>query len=122
MDKDEAARRPFSVRVDFLTTHIHAFNELNQFRVLNTFKTMITDDQVLVEDDLYILDRIKEFLLDPEVSASPAGKTLLNIIERRVSLLSIHCERIHNFRIAPRWSEIFHHNATYYFPSSPDYT
>ncbi|EJC97980.1 ras GEF [Fomitiporia mediterranea MF3/22] len=52
-------------------------------RVLNTFKTMVTDDQVLVEDDMYILDRIKEFLLHPEVSVSPASKTLLNIIERK---------------------------------------
>ena len=59
---------------------------------------MITDDQVLVEDDLYILDRIKEFLLDPEVSASPAAKTLLNIIERRVSAKSTRGMCIHNFR------------------------
>lgn len=57
--------------------------------VLNTFKTMVTDDQVLVEDDLYILDRIKEFLLHPEVSATPASKTLLNIIERKVSPIII---------------------------------
>ena len=46
---------------------------------------MVTDDDVLVEDDLYILDRIKEFLLHPEVSTAPAAKTLLNIIERKVS-------------------------------------
>ncbi|KAL5524506.1 CDC25 [Sanghuangporus sanghuang] len=52
-------------------------------RVLNTFKTMVTDDDVLVEDDLYILDRIKDFLLHPEVSASPAAKTTLNIVERK---------------------------------------
>ncbi|KAH8114602.1 ras GEF [Phellopilus nigrolimitatus] len=52
-------------------------------RVLNTFKTMVTDEQVLVEDDLYILDRIKEFLLNPEVITSPAAKNLLNIIERK---------------------------------------
>ena len=46
---------------------------------------MVTDDQVLVEDDMYILDRIKEFLLHPEVATSPASKNLLNIIERKVS-------------------------------------
>ncbi|KAI5122473.1 hypothetical protein M0805_008783 [Coniferiporia weirii] len=52
-------------------------------RVMNTFKTMVTDDQVLVEDDLYILDRIRDFLLGPEVVTSPASKNLLNIIERK---------------------------------------
>lgn len=42
------------------------------------------DDQVLLEDDLFILDRIKEFLSDPEVSQVPAAKTLLNVVERKV--------------------------------------
>ncbi|THH11669.1 hypothetical protein EW145_g522 [Phellinidium pouzarii] len=54
-----------------------------RFRVINTFKTMVTDDQVLVDDDLYILDRIKDFLLSPEVATSPASKNLLSIIDRK---------------------------------------
>ena len=49
---------------------------------------MITDDQVLVDDDLYILDRIQEFLRHPEVAVSPASKNLQNIIERKVRLFS----------------------------------
>lgn len=48
---------------------------------------MITDDQVLVDDDLFILDRILEFLRHPEVSISPASKNLQSIIERKVRII-----------------------------------
>ena len=55
-------------------------------RVLNTLKTMVTDDEVLEKDDIYILDRVKKFLLDPDVSVAPAAKNLLAAVERKVSL------------------------------------
>lgn len=48
---------------------------------------MIMDDQVLVDDDLYILDRIQEFLRHPDVAISPASKNLQNIIERKVCII-----------------------------------
>nr|GAT50613.1 predicted protein [Mycena chlorophos] len=51
-------------------------------RVLNTFKSMITDDDVLEKDDLFILERIKEFVTTDEVAQFPAAKQLLILIER----------------------------------------
>ncbi|KAJ7712427.1 ras guanine nucleotide exchange factor domain-containing protein [Mycena metata] len=53
-----------------------------QIRVLNTFKSMVVDDDVLEKDDLFILDRMKEFITTEEVSKFPAAKQLLNLIER----------------------------------------
>ncbi|KAF7346127.1 hypothetical protein MSAN_01839400 [Mycena sanguinolenta] len=53
-----------------------------QMRVLNTFKSMVVDDDVLEKDDMFILDRMKEFLTTEEVSRFPAAKQLLILIER----------------------------------------
>ncbi|KAJ6509001.1 ras guanine nucleotide exchange factor domain-containing protein [Mycena sanguinolenta] len=53
-----------------------------QMRVLNTFKSMVVDDDVLEKDDMFILDRMKEFLITEEVSKFPAAKQLLILIER----------------------------------------
>ncbi|KAJ7505491.1 ras guanine nucleotide exchange factor domain-containing protein [Mycena galericulata] len=53
-----------------------------QIRVLNTFKSMVVDDDVLEKDDLFILDRMKEFITTEEVSKFPAAKQLLILIER----------------------------------------
>ncbi|KAJ7729643.1 ras guanine nucleotide exchange factor domain-containing protein [Mycena maculata] len=53
-----------------------------QIRVLNTFKSMVVDDDVLEKDDLFILDRMKEFITTDEVSKFPAAKQLLILIER----------------------------------------
>ncbi|KAF7299199.1 hypothetical protein MIND_00868600 [Mycena indigotica] len=53
-----------------------------QARVLNTFKSMIVDDDVLEKDDLFILERIKEFITTDEVVRFPAAKQLLILIER----------------------------------------
>jgi len=52
-------------------------------RVLNTVKTMVVDDEVLEKDDIYILDRMKKFLLDPDVAVAPATKNLLAAVERK---------------------------------------
>ena len=58
------------------------------FRVLNTFRTMVTDEDVLEKDDLYILDKIREFALNPEVSSSTAAaKQLVVLIDRVVCIL-----------------------------------
>ncbi|KAJ7935459.1 ras guanine nucleotide exchange factor domain-containing protein [Mycena leptocephala] len=53
-----------------------------QIRVLNTFKSMVVDDDVLEKDDLFILDRMKEFITAEEVARFPAAKQLLILIER----------------------------------------
>ncbi|KAJ6585715.1 ras guanine nucleotide exchange factor domain-containing protein [Mycena capillaripes] len=53
-----------------------------QIRVLNTFKSMVVDDDVLEKDDLFILDRMKEFITTEEVVRFPAAKQLLILIER----------------------------------------
>ncbi|KAH9980235.1 ras guanine nucleotide exchange factor domain-containing protein [Lactifluus volemus] len=53
-----------------------------RMRVLNTFKTMIMDEDALVEEDLFILDKMKEMVSDPEVTPSGAAKQLLVLIER----------------------------------------
>ncbi|KAJ6584771.1 ras guanine nucleotide exchange factor domain-containing protein [Mycena capillaripes] len=53
-----------------------------QMRVLNTFKSMVVDDDVLEKDDLFILDRMKEFITTEEVARFPAAKQLLILIER----------------------------------------
>ncbi|KAJ7459684.1 ras guanine nucleotide exchange factor domain-containing protein [Mycena latifolia] len=53
-----------------------------QIRVLNTFKSMVVDDDVLEKDDLFILDRMKEFVTTEEVARFPAAKQLLILIER----------------------------------------
>ncbi|KAF9267558.1 ras GEF [Marasmius fiardii PR-910] len=53
-----------------------------QARVINTFKSMITDDDVLEKEDLYILNRMKEFVSSEDVSVFPAAKQLSILIER----------------------------------------
>ncbi|KAF7977036.1 hypothetical protein HWV62_4796 [Athelia sp. TMB] len=54
-----------------------------QMRVLNTFKSMVTDEVVLEKEDLYILDRIREFVTQEEVYQFAAAKVLLTLIERK---------------------------------------
>lgn len=54
--------------------------------VLNTFKSMVVDDDVLEKEDLYILDRMKEFISSEDVNRFAAAKQLMILIERAVSL------------------------------------
>ncbi|KIK59298.1 hypothetical protein GYMLUDRAFT_44664 [Collybiopsis luxurians FD-317 M1] len=53
-----------------------------QFRVINTFKSMLTDEDILEKEDLYILDRMKEFVLSEDVAQVSASRPLLTLIER----------------------------------------
>lgn len=54
-----------------------------QTRVLNTIKTMVTDDDFLEKEDMYILDRMKEFLLNSdEASKKTMATHLVTLIER----------------------------------------
>ena len=46
---------------------------------------MLTDEDVLDKDDMYILDRIKDFLSAPDVASLSAAKNLLVVVERAVS-------------------------------------
>ncbi|KAJ7601115.1 ras guanine nucleotide exchange factor domain-containing protein [Mycena floridula] len=51
-------------------------------RVLNIFKSMVVEEDILEKEDLYILDRMKEFITTDEVYTYPAAKQLLLLIER----------------------------------------
>jgi hypothetical protein len=42
---------------------------------------MVVDDGVLEKDDMFILDRMKEFLVTEEAVDFPAAKRLLTLIE-----------------------------------------
>lgn len=53
-------------------------------RVLNTFKAMVADDDFLEKEDMYILDRMKEFLLQDAVSKIAISKQLVILIDRAV--------------------------------------
>jgi hypothetical protein len=54
------------------------------FSVLNTFRAMVMDEDI-EKEDLYILDRMKEFLQNEKVSKIFAAKQLLSLVERAVS-------------------------------------
>jgi hypothetical protein len=45
---------------------------------------MIVDDDVLEKEDMYILERMKAFITNEEVSCFAAAKSLLILIERSV--------------------------------------
>ncbi|TFK74755.1 ras GEF [Pluteus cervinus] len=53
-----------------------------QMRVINTLKAMVVDEDILEKEDLYILDRMKDFISSEEVSKFGAAKGLLILIER----------------------------------------
>jgi hypothetical protein len=46
---------------------------------------MVWDEDVLEKEDLYILDRMKDFITTEDVSRFPAAKQLMILIERAVS-------------------------------------
>lgn len=48
-------------------------------------KTMVTDDAFLEKEDRYILDRMKEFLLQEGPSTMAISKQILALVERAVS-------------------------------------
>ena len=45
---------------------------------------MLTDEDILEKEDLYILDRMKEFVLSEDVAQVSASRPLLTLIERVV--------------------------------------
>ncbi|KAG1743304.1 ras guanine nucleotide exchange factor domain-containing protein [Suillus paluster] len=53
-----------------------------QMRVLNTLKAMVSDEDFLEKEDMYILNRMKEFLQNEDVSKILAAKQLLSLVER----------------------------------------
>jgi len=54
-----------------------------QMRVLNIFKSMVIDDVVLEKEDLYILERIRDFVSRPEVSHFTAARALSTLIWKK---------------------------------------
>lgn len=49
-------------------------------------KSMVVDDGVLEKEDMYILDRMKEFLTTEDVSRFAAARNLMVQIERSVRI------------------------------------
>ncbi|KIJ17931.1 hypothetical protein PAXINDRAFT_175648 [Paxillus involutus ATCC 200175] len=68
------------------TTELEEWKKLKQhiiqMRVLNTFKAMVADDDILEKEDMYILDRMKEFLQQDAVSKVAISKQLVTLIDR----------------------------------------
>ncbi|OJA12947.1 hypothetical protein AZE42_07483 [Rhizopogon vesiculosus] len=54
-----------------------------QMRVLNTFKTIVSQEGFLDKEDVFILNRMKEFLQNEEVSKIAAAKQLLSLVVER---------------------------------------
>lgn len=57
--------------------------------MLNTFKGMVADDDFLEKEDMYILDRMKELLLQDVASKIAISKQLVILIDRAVGSVSL---------------------------------
>lgn len=64
----------------------HSHSNPSCCSVINTFKSMVVDDDVLEKEDMYILNRMKEFISSEEVVKFAAAKQLLILIERAVRI------------------------------------
>lgn len=51
--------------------------------MINTLKSILQQEDILEKEDLHILDKMKAFVSSEDVSAFPAAKQLLNLIEKR---------------------------------------
>jgi son of sevenless len=51
---------------------------------------MVQDEDILEKDDMYILDRMREFLKQDDVYQFAASKGLLTLIERSVCTSAIY--------------------------------
>jgi son of sevenless-like protein len=51
---------------------------------------MVVDDDVLEKEDMYILDRMKDFISAEDVIKYAAAKQLLILIERAVRMLLLY--------------------------------
>lgn len=80
MEKTQAARHSDAVSNNAATVQC-GFLMLYIFRVLNTFKSIV---EALESQDMYILDRMREFVTKDEVKQFAAAKQLLTLIERAV--------------------------------------
>lgn len=50
---------------------------------MNIFKQMVSDEDFLEKHDLYILDRIREFLESPEVANTAPARSVKLALDRR---------------------------------------
>ena len=82
MDQAEAACHSNAVSTE--VEALYAFRSSKVCSVLNVFKSMVTDDDLLEKEDMYILDRMKEFAVIPDVHSFAAAKQLVILIERAV--------------------------------------
>lgn len=81
MEETQATHHPDEVRS---LPFRRAWSSQVSCRVLNTFKAMVADDDFLEKEDMYILDRMKEFLLQDAVSKIAISKQLVILIDRAV--------------------------------------
>jgi len=56
---------------------------------MNTMKSMVVEDGILEKEDMYILERMKEFISTEDVSKFVAAKHLMIQIERVVCLTHV---------------------------------
>ncbi|KAF5318244.1 hypothetical protein D9611_014672 [Ephemerocybe angulata] len=71
-----------------------------QIRVINTMKSILQQEDIIEKEDLYVLDKIKAFVSSDDVSAFPAAKQLLNLIEKRANE-GTHMKSLINTNLAP---------------------
>ena len=88
MDKAQATHHSNAVSHPSYTYSFRIIMHFN-YSVLNTFKSMVQDD-ILVKEDMYILDRMRDFLKREEVFQFAAAKAVRTLIERFVCSLPIY--------------------------------
>lgn len=49
---------------------------------MNTFKSILQQEDIIEKEDMPVLGKIKAFVSSEDVSAFPAAKQLLNLIEK----------------------------------------
>lgn len=64
--------------------HLQLSSRSNDVRVLNILRLMIVEPDILEKEDIFIFERIKEFIATEEVSRLAAAKQLLILVERAV--------------------------------------
>jgi son of sevenless-like protein len=84
MGKVEATCYPNAVSISRSRRFIKS--DFALYSVINTFKSMVVEDGILDKEDMYILNRMKEFISRDEVSRFAAAKHLMIQIERAVCL------------------------------------
>jgi hypothetical protein len=103
--EDWTKQKQVMIRLRYVNSRIHIIiYSHSSNRVLNTFRTMLTDDDVLEKEDMYILDRMRDFCVQAQVTSSvAAAKQLVVLIDRVVGRSHLPCISLGlPLEIAPR--------------------